>query len=119
MMEGFSVLAGLGLFGVAIVLPIWMIGSILRLRRDAENDRRENQEHWQDLTARLFVLEARLKESEPASAPTRNAVPEGRDVAPPIQTPPMQTPAPAEPISTPPFPPRPRHPYLLSTRPRR
>ncbi|HLX82447.1 MAG TPA: DUF2339 domain-containing protein [Terriglobales bacterium] len=106
-MEGFSVLAGLGLFGVAIVLPIWMIGSILRLRRDAENDRRENQEHWQDLTARLFVLEARLKESEPASAPTRNAVPEGRDVAPPIQTPPMQTPAPAEPISTPPFPPSP------------
>src|SRR5271155_5467787 len=107
MMEGFSLLAGLGLLGVAIVLPIWMIGSIFRLRREAENDRRENQEHWQDLRARLFVLEARPLEPKPASTPTRNAVPETRDVAPP-----KGTAAPAEPIYTPPPPAAPSFPFV-------
>ncbi len=107
-MEGFSVLVGLGLFGVAVVLPIWVIGSIIRLRREAENDRLQNTEHWQDLTARLFVLETRRQEPEPASTPTtptRNAVPESRDVASPIHTP-----APAEPIDAPPPSPMPAPP---------
>ncbi len=64
MMEGFGVLIGLALFAALILLPIWIVSSIVRLRREAENDRRENSHHWQDITARLYVLETRLKEQK-------------------------------------------------------
>ena len=66
-MEGFGVLVGLAGFGVLIVLPIWVVGSIVRLRREVGNDRQENLQHWQDLTARLYVVETRLKEQEQSS----------------------------------------------------
>ena len=72
-MEGFGVLVGLALLGVLIVLPIWIVASIVRLRRQSENDRRENSQHWQDITARLYVLETRLKEQKETPTSTHEA----------------------------------------------
>ncbi len=72
-MEGFGVLIGLALLGVLVLLPIWIVSSIARLRGEVENDRRENSQHWQDVTARLYVLEARLKEQKETPAPTHEA----------------------------------------------
>jgi uncharacterized membrane protein len=70
MMEGFGILFGLALLGAVVLLPIWIVSSIARLRREVEDDRRENLQHWQDLTARLYVLETRLKEQKDTPAAT-------------------------------------------------
>ena len=63
-MEGFGVLVGLALLGVLVLLPMWIVSSIARLRREVESDRRENLKHWQDKTSRLYVLETRVNESK-------------------------------------------------------
>jgi cell division protein FtsB len=61
-MEAFGVLIALALIGAAIVLPIWAVAAILNLRRQAQSDRQEGTRHWQDLTARLHVLETKIEE---------------------------------------------------------
>jgi hypothetical protein len=77
MMEGFGFLLGLAFLGVLIALPIWIVSSIVRLRREVEDERIQNSSHWRDLTARLYVLESRLKEQEKTapSSPIRTRAP--------------------------------------------
>ncbi len=116
-MEGFGVLLGLALFGVLILLPIWIVASIGRLRREVENDRRENLQHWQDLTARLYVLETRRKEQKdqketheaPQVAPqeTHATSQTARTVAPPEAVPLRPPPPPPSVPATPPAQPPP------------
>lgn len=135
-MEGFGALVGLALLGALIVLPIWIVSSIVRLRRELENDRRENLQHWQDLTARLYVLETRRKEQKETSTsvhevPTHEAPQEAhaapqavRTVAPaetaplrpPSPPPSVPPPSPAKPIQ-PPQRPEPQHEAVPPTRP--
>lgn len=86
-MEQFAFLVALAVFGLLLVLPIWLIATIVRLRRDAENDRRENVQHWRDVTARLFVLEQRSQEAKPAATQSRQSAAENHVVDPAIQTP--------------------------------
>ncbi len=68
-MEEIGVLFALAILGVAIGLPIWIIVNIVQLRRRADHDQFVTNEHWQDLKARLSVLERQFKElKEPLAA---------------------------------------------------
>ncbi len=108
-MEGFGFLVGITLLGVLMLVPIWVVASIVRLRRELESDRRENLKHRQDLTARLYVLESRLKEQKETSPPTHEAPqethaapPEVQPIA-PAETAPLRSPSPP-PVAPPPPP---------------
>ncbi|MBI3477995.1 MAG: DUF2339 domain-containing protein [Acidobacteria bacterium] len=72
-MEDFGILIGLAVLGALIVLPIWMIARILGLRRQLEDEQRGNTLHWQNLTARLHVLETEVKELRGSSTATAPA----------------------------------------------
>ena len=61
-MEGFAVLLVLGVLAVAVGLPIWLIVAVLDLRRRVNTEHQESTQHWSDVTARLFQLEAQLKD---------------------------------------------------------
>jgi uncharacterized membrane protein len=120
MMEGFGVLVGLALLGVLILVPIWIVTSIVRLRSEIENDRRENSQHWRDLTARLYVLETRFKEQKetstsPVEVPAHQVphvtptTPEPVRTVAPAETAPLR-PVPPPPIVSPPSPVKPLQP---------
>ena len=97
-MEAFGVLFALALLGAVIILPIWLISAVLNLRRQAENHRQESTRRWQDLTARLHVLETNFKELKQEAA-----VPRATSAATQESVPVVSTVSPAEP----PPPPRP------------
>jgi len=61
-MEELGILFGIAAVAVIIILPIWLVANVLRLRRQAEEERQENTQHWRDLTARLHILETQFKE---------------------------------------------------------
>ena len=105
-MEAFGVLLALALLAAVIILPIWLVSTVLSLRRRSDSDRQESTRHWQDLTARLHVLETNFKELKqaasvpPATSPeTREGrpvepaashaepTPQPRPVPPPVSTP--------------------------------
>src|SRR5258708_16346057 len=96
-MEGFGVLFALALIGVGIVLPIWVTAAVLNLRRQAESDRHENTRRWQDLIARLHVLESAVKDVKHEAVAPRVPAHETRE---PIAAAPV--PVPAEPVPPPP-----------------
>ncbi len=126
-MESFGVLIVLALVGVGIILPIWLISTVLSLQRRAESDRHENTQHWQDLTARVHLLETHSKELKQ----TPTAPPEARAEAQPPSpvvpaavfpaglalpsrpVPPVSTPATAPPALTKPDVPRPQPPQPM------
>ena len=119
-MDGFGVLLGLALLAVLIVLPIWIVGSIGRLRRTIEDERFANLSRWRDLTARLYLVETRLKEQEqssisPQEAPheapqqTHAAPPAARTVSPAEQAP-LRPSSPLPSVPAPPAEPAPQAP---------
>jgi uncharacterized membrane protein len=114
-MEAFGVLLALALIGVGIILPIWLISAVLNLRRIAESDRQKNTQHWQDLTARVYLLETLLKELKQTPSVSPEATREAREpkpampvaVLPAEPTPPRPTSPPAAiPAEGPPAPAR-------------
>ena len=70
-MEEIGILVGFALVVAAIVVPIWLIVTVVNLRRRAEVETQENTRHWQDLTARVHLLETQLKELKQTPAETR------------------------------------------------
>ncbi len=82
-MEAFGVLFALILVGVVIILPIWVILAVLNLRRRAESDRQQSNQHWQDLTIRVHLLETHLKELKQARAASPEESHEARESKPP------------------------------------
>ena len=120
-MEEFGILIVLALLAVFIILPIWVISSILRLRRELEEERRQSVQHWQDLTARLYLLETKAKEAQEAERPSpaepiavheAHAAPTAAKVIAPTETAPLRTPGPP-PVPTP----RPEAPILREPEP--
>lgn len=67
-MEELGILVGLALLAAVVILPIWLIVNVLRLRRQMEDEQRLSTMHWQDLTARVFHLETQLKDLKAAGA---------------------------------------------------
>lgn len=112
-MEAFGILFAFALIAVVIILPIWLVSTVLSLRRQAESDRQENTSHWQDLTARLHLLETHFKElkrgvgtpqevvsevhqpmpSTPTVSRVTEPTPPSRPVPPPVSVPPAAPPA--------------------------
>ena len=112
LMEAFGVLIALALIGAAIVLPIWAVAAILNLRRQAQSDRQESTRYWQDLTARLHVIETKVEELKHEGAAPRAPVPEVHEPVPvapatipaaPVPAPPRRVPPPVSiPLPVPP-----------------
>jgi uncharacterized membrane protein len=103
-MNDFSVLFGLVVLGVVIGLPIWIIATIVQLRRQTEHDRFINSEHWQDLKARLSVLERQFKELRETVTPQPEPIREVRSVEPATQKDIRPPETPSVPVVEPPFP---------------
>ena len=100
-MEAFGVLFALALIAAIIVLPIWLISTIVDLRRRAESDRRESTGHWQDLTTRVHLLETHLKELKQTATGPPEAAPEAhglRPTAPAAVSPAEPSPPPVRPV---------------------
>jgi uncharacterized membrane protein len=102
-MEAFGVLFALVLIGVVIILPIWVISAVLNLRRRAESDRQQSNQHWQGLTIRVHLLETHLKEMKQVRAASPEESHEAREPKPP--TPAAAVPAEVSPPLVRPVPP--------------
>jgi uncharacterized membrane protein len=105
-MEGFGGLVVLVVLGVVVGLPVWFVLAIAQLRRQAEHDQFVNSEHWQDLKARLSVLERQFHELKETFTAQRQTVSEAHsEAATPIQkdTPPVPGTSRA-PVAEPPLP---------------
>ena len=100
-MEALGALIVLALIGVGIVLPIWVVAAVLNLRRQSESDRQQNTRHWQDLTARLHVLESSVKDLKDEALAPRKPAPEARA---PIVSLPEKVPTEPPPPSIPTYP---------------
>ena len=101
-MEPFGVLPVLLLVGVGIILPIWVISAVLNLRRRADADLQESTQHWQDLTARLHLLETNFKKLKAEPAVPHAASPEARESSQPAPAPLSVEPLPVTPRPVPP-----------------
>jgi hypothetical protein len=53
-MEAFGVLLALALLAAIIILPIWLVSTVLSLRRRADTDRQESTRHL--LLLRLLAI---------------------------------------------------------------
>jgi hypothetical protein len=65
-MEALVILAALGVIGLFFVLPIWALVATKGLQRRTEDVERRQSQRWSDLTARLRLLENRVKELQQA-----------------------------------------------------
>lgn len=83
-MEAFGVLLAFALIGVGIILPIWLVSAVLNLRRLADSERQKNTQHWQDLTARVYLLESLLKEPKQTSTGSPETAHESREPKPAV-----------------------------------
>jgi uncharacterized membrane protein len=102
-MEAFGILVALVIVGVAIGLPIWIVANIVQLRSRTEHDEFVNSEHWQDLKARLSVLERQFKELKGTVAAQHESVREAHPAkAPAIYKDAQTTPQAASVAETPP-----------------
>src|SRR6266550_1474249 len=101
-MEAFGVLFALALLAIVIILPIWLVLTVVSIRRRAESDRQQSTQHWQDLTTRVHLLETHIKQLKQVAAGPPEASHETREskpaapaaVAPAAPTPPPMRPVP-------------------------
>jgi len=89
-MEELGILIACVVVGLLIVLPIWLVSSIVSFRRRVESDHPENSQHWQDLTARLHVQKTQFKDLKTAGDRSQSAAqekPEPQPEAPRLSAP--------------------------------